>query len=78
MRSLLLTLGFAVLTALMIIRATERQEDEDRVTLSPPIPAMVVGPPGISDATFEALFRQGDRIIDPTDDSMEVAERDLP
>jgi hypothetical protein len=63
MRSLLITIGFAFLT-ILIIRTSVREEEE-QVTLSPPIPGMIVGPAGVTDAEFSSIFRRGEHWSPP-------------
>ena len=63
MRSFLWTLAITVLI-LLITKATVHDEEE-RITVSPPVLVMVTGPPGISDATLKASFDQKIRIQFP-------------
>ena len=76
MRSLLITIGIAFLIAI-IVRATVREEEE-KVTLSPAIPGMIVGPRGITDAEFSTIFRRGDQRNAPREFGIARIEPDHP
>lgn len=56
-KSNFVTIAFVVLVS-VIVKATA-SEDIEPVTVSPPIPELVFGPPGISDDAFRAAFNWG-------------------
>jgi hypothetical protein len=61
MKSFLATTALVLFVAL-VVKATGC-DDADDVTVSPPIPALVAGPPGITDATLREAHARRTHVI---------------